>query len=172
MTDRADDITIRLAEAKDMVAIADMSMQALAYSERPMGPDDGMAPEAYIAKMTADGPGGLNLCGFILAEKNNQLVGFLQFTQGYDIKYPGPTAKLEEIFVIPDLRRQKIGLRLMIIFAKFAEDIGWQAIHWNVGRLDIDARVFFDVLMEDSFKLHRLNYSIEGDEIGAMAARG
>ncbi len=161
----AENINIRLAEASDMAAIADMSMQTLAHSERPMGPNDAMEPDDYIAKVSADGPGGLNLFGCIIAEQVGRPVGFIQFTQGYDIKLPGPAVRLNEIFVVPDLRRQKIGVRLMIALSKLATDVGWQGIHWNVDRLDIDARVFFDMLVEDSFKLHRLTYAIEGGEI-------
>ena len=166
----ANNIIIQPADENDMVDIAHMSLQALIYSNQQMGLDDDINHDQYIEKIINDGVGGLNLYGAIIAKQNDKPVGFIQYGQGYDIKYPGVIASLNEIFVIEDLRRQKIGIRLMITMAKFASHFDWQEIRWNVNRLDIDARVFFDILMPESFKLNNLTYEITGKEIISLAA--
>ncbi len=170
MTIIAENITIQPADESDMTDVARMSLQSLIYSNQQMGLDNDINHEKYIDQIIADGIGGRNLYGSIIAKQNDKAVGFIQYSQGYNIKYPGLVASLDEIFVIEDLRRQKIGIRLIITMAKFAPHFDWQEIRWNANRLDIDARVFFDNLMPDSFKLNDLTYKIAGKEIISLAA--
>ena len=85
---------------------------------------------------------------------------------------PGNGAFIRDVFVLEAYRRSGIGRNMMAAFAKLCLDRGWRRVDWHADRLDFDARTFYDMLCTDSFKLDRLSYRIEGDEIAVLAGKG
>jgi len=82
---------------------------------------------------------------------------------------PGNALGLRHLFVLPESRRRSIGRRLMAAIARRAAELGCTRIEWQVPRLDLDPRAFFEIVAPDSFRLNDLNYCVEADGIDAVA---
>lgn len=48
-----------------------------------------------------------------IAEDNGKLIGFATFTKRIVIRYPKPIAELDELYVVPNMRKKGIGKLLM-----------------------------------------------------------
>jgi GNAT superfamily N-acetyltransferase len=68
----------------------------------------------------------------IVAELDNQLVGFGLFFYTYSTFLTQPGLYLEDVFVLPEYRRQGIGKALMTSLAKIAFDRGCGRLEWSV----------------------------------------
>jgi GNAT superfamily N-acetyltransferase len=68
----------------------------------------------------------------IVAELDNQLVGFGLFFHTYSTFLTQPGLYLEDVFVLPEYRRQGIGKALMMSVAKIAVDRGCGRLEWSV----------------------------------------
>jgi len=122
-------------------------------------------------RLAADGPGGAKRFEAVCAFDAGKMVGFLLFGPVYEALFPGNGAFIRDVFVLEEYRRSGIGRNMMAAFAKLCLERGWRRADWHAARLDFDARTFFDMLCTDSFKLDRLSYRIEGDEIAVLAAK-
>ncbi|RVU33661.1 GNAT family N-acetyltransferase [Hwanghaeella grinnelliae] len=128
--------------------------------------------EQWAQKLAADGPGGSQYFEAVCAFDDRKMVGFLVFSSVYETVFPGNGAFVRDVFVLETYRRQGVGRNLMANFAQLCLDRGWRRVDWHADRLDFDARTFYDMLCTDSFKLDRLSYRIEGDEIETLAGKG
>jgi diamine N-acetyltransferase len=111
------DITFRAAVASDDLCIAVLASQVFldTYATEGVGP--ALANEvlehfscAALSGLLAD-PG----VGFIVAERSGRLVGFAQVTHGagQSLLPPGPSAKLDRLYVQRPFARQGIGKALL-----------------------------------------------------------
>lgn len=72
----------------------------------------------------------------ILAEDGGQVVGFALFFHNYSTFLTKPGIYLEDLFVVPEFRRQGVGKALLIKLAQIAveQDCGrleWSVLDWN-----------------------------------------
>lgn len=72
----------------------------------------------------------------IVAESSNNIVGFALFFYNYSTFLTKPGIYLEDLFVLPDYRRQGIGKALLIKLAQIALErncgrLEWSVLDWN-----------------------------------------
>ena len=89
----------------------------------------------------------------ILAEKDNQAVGFALFFSNYSTFLTKPGIYLEDIFVLPAYRQQGIGKALLIKVAQIAveRDCGrfeWSVLDWNEPAQNFYRRMGASILEE------------------------
>lgn len=125
----------------------------------------------WAARLASDGPGGKGHFEAFCAFDGARMIGFLVFSPVYETVFPGNGAFIRDVFVLEEYRRSGVGRNLMAGFAKLCLERGWRRADWHADRLDFDARTFYDMLCTDSFKLDRLSYRIEGEEIETLAAK-
>jgi len=87
----------------------------------------------------------------ILAEIDEQVVGFALFFYNYSTFLTKPGMYLEDLFVLPEYRRQGIGKALISYLAKLAveEDCGrleWSVLEWNVSAIAFYKKIGATVL--------------------------
>ncbi|MDJ0683099.1 MAG: GNAT family N-acetyltransferase [Alphaproteobacteria bacterium] len=163
---------IRLLTAGDLPAlIAPLREMGAFYDKEPPAGE-----AAWLATLQADGPDGGEAFEVLAAvepaglEDGSEIVAFLTFSPVYDLSRPGRYALIRDLFVTEARRRQGLGRALMAALAALCRERGWARIDWRADRLDFDARTFYDTLCPESFKVDRLSYRIEGDEIARLAA--
>jgi len=86
-----------------------------------------------------------------LAEIDEQVVGFALFFYNYSTFLTKPGMYLEDLFVLPEYRRQGIGKALISYLAKLAveEDYGrleWSVLEWNVSAIAFYKKIGATVL--------------------------
>jgi GNAT superfamily N-acetyltransferase len=145
---------IRPAQKGDEYAIMEL-IHGLALYEK--------APEQVVN--TADDLGvhlfDEKICEAIVAEKNNQIVGFALFYTNYST-WKGKCLYLEDFYVLPELRGEGIGSLLFdnvveIARKRAVKRMDWQVLDWNETALNfykkkqavldpewINGRIFFD----------------------------
>jgi len=123
-------IVIRPAEAPDgerLLALID----ALADYEHLPRPDGGAR-----ARLLEDAFGGKPRFTALLAEVDNQAVGYAIYLETYSSFLALPTLYLEDIFILPEHRRLKIGRRLFLCCVEEARRrncgrMEWVVLDWN-----------------------------------------
>ena len=75
------------------------------------------------------------ICEAIVAEKDNQIVGFALYYTNYST-WKGKCLYLEDFYVLPELRGEGIGSLLFNRVVEIAKDRGvkrmdWQVLEWN-----------------------------------------
>jgi GNAT superfamily N-acetyltransferase len=120
--------TIRKAERSDVVAIFAL-IQELALYEK--------APEQVTnnAEQLAIDLFDKNLCEAIVAEKENQVVGFALYYTSYST-WKGACLYLEDFYVIESERQNGIGQLLFNHVLQTAKErkvqrMDWQVLEWN-----------------------------------------
>ncbi|MBK1990698.1 GNAT family N-acetyltransferase [Sphaerospermopsis aphanizomenoides BCCUSP55] len=79
----------------------------------------------------------------ILAELSGQAVGFALFFHNYSTFLTKPGIYLEDIFVLPEFRRQGIGKALLTKVAKIAVERDCGRLEWSVLDWNISAQTFY-----------------------------
>lgn len=123
-------LKIRPAQEKDVDVIFELIMGLAAYeklTDRVTGNSDLLRSHLFGARPYAES---------IVAELDSQIVGFGLFFHTYSTFLTQPGLYLEDVFVLPEYRRQGIGKALMISVAKIACDRGcgrleWSVLEWN-----------------------------------------
>ncbi len=87
----------------------------------------------------------------ILAEVDGQAVGFALFFQNYSTFLTQPGLYLEDLFVLPEYRRQGIGKALITHLAELAVSRGcgrleWTVLDWNQPAIDFYQKMGATVL--------------------------
>lgn len=162
----AQPVTIALAVAGDMRVAVSLFEEMLRYhGEAPPLPT-----EAYAAMLEEDGPGGARLYDCLLARRNNDIVGFMIYSEVYDPKYRR-CVFIQDLYVTDRCRGQGVGKALMVTLAKRGVDVGWGRIDWRTDRLALETRTFYDLLCPNSFKLDKLSYRLHRSDIEALARK-
>ncbi|AFZ56038.1 GNAT family N-acetyltransferase [Anabaena cylindrica FACHB-243] len=107
----------------------------------------------------------------ILAESAGQAVGFALFFHNYSTFLTKPGIYLEDLFVLPEFRRQGIGKALLTKIAKIAveRDCGrleWSVLDWNVSAQAFYRRMGADIL--DDWRICR----VTAEGLSQLAAQG
>jgi GNAT superfamily N-acetyltransferase len=77
----------------------------------------------------------------IIAEYENQPVGFALFFHNYSTFVGKPGIYLEDLFVLPEMRGKGIGKKLFLELLKLAKErdcgrVEWSVLNWNVPAID------------------------------------
>ncbi|NJP11161.1 MAG: GNAT family N-acetyltransferase [Leptolyngbyaceae cyanobacterium RU_5_1] len=107
----------------------------------------------------------------ILAEVNGEAVGFALFFYSYSTFLTKPGIYLEDLFVLPEYRRQGLGKALLHYLAQraVAEGCGrleWSVLDWNEPAISFYQRMGADVLPD--WRICR----VTGDSLAQLAAQG
>ncbi|MBD2198880.1 MULTISPECIES: GNAT family N-acetyltransferase [Calothrix] len=129
MTARSD-LTLRFAEPEDSSVLFDLIQQLAEYeklSHAVIG--DAMALKEHLF-------GSPRYIEAILAEYAGQAVGFALFFHNYSTFLTKPGIYLEDLFVVPEYRRQGIGKALLTKLAQIAVErncgrLEWSVLDWN-----------------------------------------
>jgi GNAT superfamily N-acetyltransferase len=155
-------LTLRAAVAADVPVVLSL-IRALAEYERE--PDAVVATEADLLR---DGFGATPRFHVILAEWDGAPAGFAFYMFTYSTWRGSPVLYLEDLFVLPEHRKKRIGMSLMKRLAQIARDEGcerfvWEVLDWNEPSIrfyeSLGARVLRDWL----------NVRMDADAILALA---
>jgi GNAT superfamily N-acetyltransferase len=158
-------LTLRAAVAADVPVVLSL-IRALADYERE--PDAVVATEADLLR---DGFGATPRFHVILAEWGGAPAGFAFYMFTYSTWRGSPVLYLEDLFVLPEHRKKRIGMALMKRLARIARDEGcerfvWEVLDWNEPSIrfyeSLGARVLRDWL----------NVRMDADALIALAEDG
>ncbi|HVK60201.1 MAG TPA: GNAT family N-acetyltransferase [Bdellovibrionales bacterium] len=148
-------LTIRRASVTDVPVILEL-IKALAEFEKlaheVVATEDMLQKTLFGEKPSAE---------VVIAELQgeNQPVGFALFFTTYSTFLGRPGIYLEDLFVKPEFRSQKIGHKLLQFLAKTAVERGCGRLEWSVLDWNVRAREFYERLgaarMEE-WTVHRL----------------
>jgi ribosomal protein S18 acetylase RimI-like enzyme len=83
--------------------------------------------------------------GRVLIAKHGRFVcGYAIVTWGYDLEFAGRDCFLTDIFVVPELRAQGVGARLLAAIEQAAREAGAGALHLQVRADNPDARRLYE----------------------------
>jgi GNAT superfamily N-acetyltransferase len=128
-------LKIRPAQAEDVDTIFELILGLAKYeqlTEQVTGSSDLLRSHLLGTKPYAES---------IVAELDTKIVGFGLFFHTYSTFLTQPGLHLEDVFVLPEYRRQGIGKALMMSVAKIAFDRGcgrleWSVLDWNQPAID------------------------------------
>lgn len=106
----------------------------------------------------------------VIAESDGKPAGFALFFHNYSTFLAKPGLYLEDLFVLPEFRGQRLGKLLLTYLAKLAVDRGcgrfeWSVLDWNQPAIDF-YQAQGAVLMHD-WRINR----VTGDKLHALAAQ-
>jgi GNAT superfamily N-acetyltransferase len=133
-------LNIRPAEERDVAAIFDL-IRGLAEYEKLSDRVTGNA-ELLRSHLFGDRP----YADAIVAELDNQAIGFALFFHNYSTFLTQPGLYLEDVFVRPEYRRQGVGKALISTVAKIAVDRGCGRLEWSVLEWNQNAIEFYQSL--------------------------
>lgn len=122
-------ITIRKGEKADLEAVYELICELAEYEKAKH------EVENTVAQLEQDGFGDKPLFGFFVAQDDEQIIGFALYYYRYST-WKGKTLYLEDIYVKPNYRRQKIGDSLFKALIRKAKQedcarLSWQVLDWN-----------------------------------------
>ncbi|MBD2358839.1 GNAT family N-acetyltransferase [Tolypothrix sp. FACHB-123] len=129
MTARSD-LILRFAEPQDCSVLFDLIQQLAEYEKLSHAvTGDVMALKEHLF-------GSPRYIEAILAEYAGQAVGFALFFPNYSTFLTKPGIYLEDLFVLPEYRRQGIGKALLTKLAQIAVErncgrLEWSVLDWN-----------------------------------------
>lgn len=133
-------ITVRKATADDATTILSL-VDALAEYEK-LDPPDAAAKQRLISDITSDHP---RLDAY-LAIYSEKAVGYAFAFETYSSFLALPTLYLEDLFVLPEFRKQGAGYALFSTMVKEAHHRGcgrmeWTVLDWNYLAIDFYKRL-------------------------------
>ena len=164
MQQDAERVVIRRGTAADAEALVKL-IGALADYEKLPPPQ----PEA-MARLTRDAFGPSPRFNTWLAETGGVCAGYAISFFTYSTFLALPTLYLEDIFVLPEYRSRRIGIKLFAACAQHGFDQGcgrmeWQVLHWNTPAIEFYHR------LGASRQTDWLPYRMTRDQMGALIGR-
>jgi GNAT superfamily N-acetyltransferase len=129
-------LTIRPATPADVSTILHFIRELALYEREP---DAVIATEGDLLR---DGFGPTPRFRCLIAERNNEPVGFALYFTSYSTWLGHHGIRLEDLYVTPTHRRQGIGKALLAALARIAVDEGcprleWDVLTWNQPAIDV-----------------------------------
>jgi GNAT superfamily N-acetyltransferase len=126
---------IRPAQEQDVDAIFELILGLAAYeklTDRVTGSSDLLRSHLFGERPYTEA---------IVAELEERIVGFGLFFHSYSTFLTQPGLYLEDVFVLPEYRRQGVGKALMNSVVKIARDRGcgrleWSVLDWNQSAIE------------------------------------
>jgi len=157
-------MTIRRATKEDGAALITL-IESLALYEK-LAPPDAAATKRLLGDMNAEHP----KFEAILAEEEGKAVGYAIIFETYSSFAALPVLYLEDLFVLPAFRKQKIGLELFRALVREARRRGccrieWVVLSWNEPAISFYKRIGAVRLDEwETFRLPKEAYeTVLGD---------
>jgi GNAT superfamily N-acetyltransferase len=144
------DLIVRFAEPSDCTVLFEL-IQGLAEYEKL---SDAVTGNAQALKDHLFGEP--KYIEAILAEIAGQTVGFALFFHNYSSFLTKPGIYLEDIFVLPEYRRQGIGKALLTKLAKIAVECNCRRLEWSVLDWNISAQTFYHNMGADVLENWRI----------------
>jgi GNAT superfamily N-acetyltransferase len=121
-------MTVRSAKPGDEHALIDLIKGLAAYEKEPDAVDN-------TAELLHRDLFELKICEALVAEEENQIIGFAVFYTSYST-WKGPCMYLEDLYVLPEHRRTGIGHLLFDQLVALTKERGyarmdWQVLDWN-----------------------------------------
>lgn len=106
----------------------------------------------------------------LIAEFDNQPVGFALFFHNYSTFVGKPGIYLEDLFVQPEMRGKGIGKKLFLELVKIAKErncgrVEWSVLNWNTPAIDFYKSM--GAIPMDDWTVYRLT----GDKIDELASQ-
>ena len=135
MASKSDSVTIRKGTIEDADTLCNL-IASLAESERIARPD-----RAAQDRLKRDAFGAQPRIDTWFAEMGGKAIGYAITFYTYSTFLALPSLYLEDIFVLPEFRMQKVGKALFLHCAKVALEQGcgrmeWQVLHWMTPAVD------------------------------------
>jgi ribosomal protein S18 acetylase RimI-like enzyme len=89
------------------------------------------APALHADRVRAEGFGARPRFGALIAEQDGQPVGYALFYPAYDTDHAARGFYLQDLYVVPEARRQGAGRALMAAVARACEADGGRYVFWN-----------------------------------------
>lgn len=155
-------VSIRRAGREDAEVFLSL-VRALADYERLAPPD-----EAACARLLEDGFGDHPRFDPYLAELNGEVVAYAIVLETYSSFLARPTLYLEDLFVVPSARRNRVGTAMLEFLAREAITRGcgrmeWVVLGWNELAQSLYCKIGAEML--DEWRICRLT----GDPLLALA---
>ncbi|BAZ43719.1 GCN5-related N-acetyltransferase [Chondrocystis sp. NIES-4102] len=131
---------IRRAIARDVPAIFDLIKALAEYaklSHQVTGTVDDLQNHLFGNQVSVEA---------IVAECEEKLVGFALFFPNYSTFLTKPGIYLEDLFVLPEYRRQGIGKAMLIYLGKLAVKRGAGRLEWSVLDWNQSAIAFYQTM--------------------------
>jgi GNAT superfamily N-acetyltransferase len=127
------EISIRTAQKGDEVVLIDL-IKGLAEFEKDLEAVEN-TPERLAIDLFEN-----QLCEAILAEQNNQVIGFAIYYTSYST-WKGPCMYLEDLYIIPEVRGTGAGGKLFDRVVEIAQErnyarMDWQILDWNTPAIE------------------------------------
>ncbi len=157
--------TVRSARTAEVAAIFGLSQAFAAYEH--LRPAVTGTPAALTDRQTGDRP----CAEAIVAEWEGQIAGFALFFQTYSTFRTQPGLYLDDLFVLPDRRRQGSGTVLLRYLARLAIAGGcgrfeWSVLDWHASAIAFYAGIGAAAVLPD-WRPCRL----EGERLALLADR-
>ena len=131
------DVTLRLAEVPDADTVGGL-LRDFNDEFDTAGPTASEFARRFRTLLAADD------VAVVLADDGRRAVGFALVTLRPTPYYDGSLAQLEELYVVPMLRDQGIGTRILRMAIETARTRGAGEMHINVDEIDEDTRRFYE----------------------------
>lgn len=159
------DFTVRPATREDILTILQFIKQLAEYEKLA---HEVVADEEKLLKSLF---GHHPSAEVVIAEYRNTAIGFALFFSNYSTFLAQPGIYLEDLFVIPDMRGNGFGKKLLAHLAKLAIERGcgrleWSVLDWNQPAID-----FYRSLDAQPMKGWTVN-RLSGESLAALASKG
>jgi GNAT superfamily N-acetyltransferase len=129
--------TIRAAAAEDAPAIVAL-VQMLDDEEAKAG------TALTVDDVLVNGFGASPRFKVLLAESGRRALGYVLFSQSYDTEHAARGMYVNDLYVVPDARRQGIGRALMAAAARACLADGGRYLFWNALERNAAGRAFYE----------------------------
>ena len=155
-------LNIRNATVKDVELIYHFIMQLAEYEK--LANEVVATPEKLSQTLFSDNPAA----EVIIAELNDKPVGFALYFYNYSTFLAKSGLYLEDLFVVPEARGQKVGKALLIKLAQIAVEnhcgrFEWWVLDWNQSAIDFYRSVGAKGM--DEWTVQR----VEGDDLLSLS---
>ena len=155
---------IRPARPDDVPTIARLIRELARYEKlehEVVGNEDDLRADLFGPRPRAE---------VVVAEDEGTAVGFALFFHNYSTFLARPGLYLEDLYVVPERRRQGWGRRLLVAVARIAAQRGcgrfeWTALHWNEPAIRF--YLSLGAQMMDEWRIFR----VTGDALVRLAQR-
>jgi ribosomal protein S18 acetylase RimI-like enzyme len=155
------DWTVRAATAEDAPAIVAL-VRMLDDEEANLG------TALTVEDLLVNGFGASPRFRILLAESGHRTLGYVLFSQSYDTEHAARGMYLNDLYVVPEARRQGIGRALMAAVARASLADGGRYLFWNALERNAAARAFYRRIgaREDAV----VTLSLQPDALDELAA--
>ena len=154
MEKNSEKIIIRSAEIKDSKIILKLIKELSVYeklSHTVINSEESIKENLFGKKKYAEA---------LIAEYENQPVGFALFFHNYSTFVGKPGIYLEDLFVQPEMRGKGVGKKLFLELIKLAKErncgrVEWSVLNWNIPAIDFYKSM--GAIQMDEWSVYRLN---------------